>query len=83
MPPIPTVKPNGVAIRTLRKIRGLSINQCAEKAGVALSALHYYETNQKCPTLGVLEKVAVALDVPVQAICMDDLTVAEPARRAS
>jgi transcriptional regulator with XRE-family HTH domain len=83
MPPIPTVRPNGPAIRTFRKIRELSINQCAADAGVALSALHYYETEKKSPTLGVLEKVAAALDVPVQAICKDDIPVAAAQRGAA
>lgn len=83
MPPIPTVRPNGPAIRTFRKIRNLSINRCAADAGIALSALHYYETEQKNPTLGALAKVALALDVPVQAICKDDLPETEPAQVAS
>lgn len=78
MPPIPTVRTNGSAITTFReRLTGLNLTQLAEKAGVAVSALHYYETEQKNPSLGILVKVAIALDVPVQSICRDKLTDAQ------
>jgi transcriptional regulator with XRE-family HTH domain len=72
MPPIPTVRPNGAAIKTFRKIRELTIKQCAEKAGSAISAVYYYENGKRC-SLEQLRKIARALDVPVAAICMDEV----------
>jgi transcriptional regulator with XRE-family HTH domain len=73
MPPIPTVRPNGPVIRTLRESRGLTGVELSTKSGVARSAISYYERELKNPSLGILAKLAVALDVPVQAICRDDL----------
>jgi transcriptional regulator with XRE-family HTH domain len=73
MPPIPTVRPNGPAIRTFRKIRRLTGRQLSEKSGVAESAISYYERELKDPSLTILTKLADALEVPVQAICKDDL----------
>lgn len=73
MPPIPTVRPNGPAMRAIRGLKGLSINQLSTKAEVALSAISYYERDQKRLSREVLDRIATALEVPAQAICMDDL----------
>ena len=83
MPPIPTVHTNGPAIKKYRGMRKLSLTACAEKAGVALSALHYYEYETKDPSLRILVKIAVALDVDVQKICRDVLTPEQLAEVAS
>jgi transcriptional regulator with XRE-family HTH domain len=83
MPPIETVRANGAAIRALRQKDGLSINQLAENADVALSALSYYENEKKDPSLRILIKIARALGVPVAAICKDELTDLPSMRRAS
>jgi transcriptional regulator with XRE-family HTH domain len=74
MPPIPTVRPNGKAIKTFRKdIRDLTLDQLSERSGVAISALSYYEREMKQPSLVILRKIAAALGVDVRAICKDDL----------
>lgn len=74
MPPIQTVRPNAQAIRAFCDKDDLSINELAKRAGVAGSAVHYYVHGSKRPTLRTLYKIARALGVPVQAICMDDLS---------
>ena len=85
MPPIPTVRPNGAALRTFRRLRGLTAPQLSAKSGVAQSAISYYENEQKNPSLQILTKLADALRVPVQAVSKDDLGEVDeaPALRAS
>ncbi len=79
MPPIPTVRANAQAIRAFCEKDDLTIDGLAKRAGVAGSAVHYYVHGTKQPTLRQLHKLAQALGVPTQAICMDDLTEIEPA----
>lgn len=74
MPPIQTVRPNAQAIRAFCDKDDLTINGLARRAGVAGSAVHGYVHGQKRPSLRTLYKLARALGVPVQAICMDDLS---------
>ena len=81
MPPIPTVRANGLAIRAFCEKDDLTIDGLAKRAGVAGSAVHYYVHGKKQPTMRTLIKLAKALGVPVQAICMDDL--AEDTRRSA
>jgi len=52
-------------IKVLREQRKLTQQQLARMAGVAQSTIHYIETGQKSPTLKLLEKIALALDVSV------------------
>jgi transcriptional regulator with XRE-family HTH domain len=77
MPPIPTVRANGQAIRAFAAKDELTINGLAERAGVAGSAVHNYVHGTKRPTLLTLIKLARALGVPVQALSMDDLSQSE------
>lgn len=85
MPPISTVRPNGPVIRTLRKARGLTGLELSYKSGVVPSAISYCEREIKQCSLALLTKLADALEVPVQAICKDDVSVQtdEPELKAS
>ena len=74
MPPAQTVRVNAQAIRAFCAKDNLTIDGLAKRAGVAGSAVHYYVHETKRPTLRTLHKLAQALGVPTQAICMDDLT---------
>lgn len=59
----------GERIRDLRLGKGWSISELAEKARVAKSYLSNLERDiQKNPSVHMLEKVAGALEVPVDAI---------------
>lgn len=59
----------GVNIKSLRESRGLSINQLAVKAGVSASYLGRVEKGKrKSPTILTIEKIAKALDVPLERI---------------
>jgi transcriptional regulator with XRE-family HTH domain len=51
-------------LKHFRKIRGLSLDDLARRSGVSRAALSQIEGTRTNPTLSVLWKVAVGLDVP-------------------
>ncbi|HTA91730.1 MAG TPA: helix-turn-helix domain-containing protein [Polyangiaceae bacterium] len=51
-------------LKHFRKIRGLSLDDLASRSGVSRAALSQIEGTRTNPTLSVLWKVAVGLDVP-------------------
>jgi len=51
-------------LKRFRKARGLSLDDLASKSGVSRAALSQIEGTRTNPTLSVLWKVAVGLDVP-------------------
>src|SRR3954471_11191991 len=51
-------------LKRFRKARGLSLDDLASKSGVSRAALSQIEGTRTNPTLAVLWKVAVGLDVP-------------------
>jgi len=51
-------------LKHFRKARGLSLDELASKSGVSRAALSQIEGTRTNPTLSVLWKVAVGLDVP-------------------
>lgn len=51
-------------LKRFRKARGLSLDDLAAKSGVSRAALSQIEGTRTNPTLSVLWKVAVGLDVP-------------------
>jgi XRE family transcriptional regulator, regulator of sulfur utilization len=55
-------------LRRLRKERGLSLDQLAAASGVSRAALSQIEGSKTNPTLAVLWKIAVGLQVPFQAL---------------
>ncbi|TNJ55424.1 helix-turn-helix domain-containing protein [Paenibacillus hemerocallicola] len=62
----------GERIRVLRLGKGWSISELADKANVAKSYISSMERDiQKNPSIHMLEKVAEALEVPVDAILND------------
>jgi transcriptional regulator with XRE-family HTH domain len=63
-------KQNGTAIKTFRVLRGLSRDDLVKKlTGVSYPYLANIENEYKDPTPEVLHRIALALDVPVAAIC--------------
>ena len=50
-------------IRTVRKLRGMTREVLAAKAGISIEALFDFENYYKSPTLSELEAIAKALDV--------------------
>lgn len=51
-------------LKHFRKIRGLSLDELAVRSGVSRAALSQIEGTRTNPTLSVLWKVAIGLDVP-------------------
>lgn len=55
----------GRAIKLCRNQRGLSQQELAARAGVSASYLSLLEQNKRDPTLSTIEKLALAVGVPV------------------
>jgi transcriptional regulator with XRE-family HTH domain len=55
----------GARVRSLRKDRGLTLEQAATQAGLARSTLSKIENGQMSPTFEALKKLAVGLEISV------------------
>lgn len=55
----------GQAIKMCRSRRGLSQAELAQRADCSVSYLSLLENNQRDPTLSTVEKIAMALSVPI------------------
>jgi len=55
----------GQAIKMCRSRRGLSQAELARRAGCSVSYMSLLENNQRDPTLSTVEKIALALNVPI------------------
>ncbi len=59
----------GAKVKRLRKEKGLSLSELAERADIAKSYLSNLERDiQTNPSINVLEKIATVLNVPVEHI---------------
>ena len=64
----------GERVKKLREDKKMSMTELAEKAGVAKSYLSSLERNlQSNPSIQFLEKIAIVLSVPVDALLFDEL----------
>lgn len=71
MPPTPTVRQNGHALRALREARGLSVVDLATQAGVSPPALRNWELeNRALPTVKAV-RLCKVLAISVSAIDRD------------
>jgi len=61
----------GKRLAELRKQRGLTQQQLCELVGVHVSMLANYESNRSQPTLEVIRKMALALDVTADELVFD------------
>jgi transcriptional regulator with XRE-family HTH domain len=53
-------------LREWRELRGLSVRQLADQAGVGFATIHRIEVERMSPTVAMLEKLAKALDVDIR-----------------
>lgn len=70
----------GKRVQQLRKEKGLSLTELAERAGVAKSYISSLERDiQKNPSIQFLEKIAAVLKVPVDRLIDDqeEITLGE------
>ncbi|MEJ5345204.1 MAG: cupin domain-containing protein [Chloroflexus sp.] len=63
----------GTRIRTLREQRRLSIRALAEASGLAVNTLSLIENGRTSPSVSTLQRLAVALQVPVSAFFTPDV----------
>ncbi len=61
-------KPVGQLIREAREKQGLSQTRLAELMGVTRATVNGLEANRSSPTVSTLQKVALALDIPLKII---------------
>ncbi len=76
MPPTPIVRQNGLAIRAFREIRGLSVNELAQRVGVSGSALRNWELENKSLPRTSANRLATELNVDLGAFLRDPITEA-------
>jgi transcriptional regulator with XRE-family HTH domain len=57
-------------LRDCRELRGLSQTELAERTGLKPSAISHFETGQRAPSLANLIRLADALDVPLDTLCL-------------
>ena len=55
----------GCKIKAVRKAKGLTQDQLAQKSGVATMTIRRYETGKRQPHLEQLQKIADALEIPI------------------
>ncbi|MES2458057.1 MAG: helix-turn-helix transcriptional regulator [Bacteroidota bacterium] len=73
----------GSTIKKIRGLRGLKQNDLASRCELTQAYLSKIESNQKEPTLSVLKKIALELNVPLPVLFFQALTVEdiEPKKR--
>ena len=67
-PPTKPAPPFGERLAALRKAQGLTQLQLAQKLGLSVDMLTYYERRAKNPTVEVVNKVAKALNVSINEL---------------
>ena len=68
----------GGKVRALRKRKGYSLQQLADRAGVSPAAIHKIERSGMVPTITTLMKVASALNRPVAFFIAEDVEPDKP-----
>lgn len=58
-------------IKVLRKKRGLTQKQLAEKSGLSIASIQGYEQGKYNPKIETLSKIAYALNMPVESLFGD------------
>ncbi len=58
----------GSAIKLCRTKRNLTLSELAEKTGLSVSYLSYIEKGKRTPNLDVLDKIAQALEMPLNLL---------------
>lgn len=69
----------GADVRRLRKARGLSLEQLAEKAGLSTNYIATLETKPRDPSLSTLRRIARALQVPISELVKEKASAVSPA----
>ena len=70
----------GARVRALRKDRGWTLQQAAQRAGLARSTLSKIENRQMSPTFEAMRKLAQGLDIPMPQLFTPSQSGSAPAR---
>ena len=65
----------GSAIRIVRHAKGLKLGALADAAGISIAFLSLMERGEREPSVAVIQRIADALDIPVDAL----MVLAQPA----
>jgi transcriptional regulator with XRE-family HTH domain len=71
MPPTPTVRVNGAAIRAFREARGYKVAELASRVEVTSGALRNVELENKLPSVVLANRIARELIIDLAAILRD------------
>jgi len=66
--PMPVTSKIGDVIRKRREQMRLTQGELAERAGLSLPAVQCIETHQRYPTMNTVERICVALQVPLAVV---------------
>ncbi|MEV4174045.1 helix-turn-helix transcriptional regulator [Nonomuraea sp. NPDC049709] len=75
MPPTPTIRQNGAALRQFREDRGLSVTDLAHLAGVSPPSLRNWELENRALPRTKASRICAALSIRVDAIDRDTESV--------
>ena len=70
-------------LRSLRKERGLTQIELAEKAGIAVNSVRLYESGKITPKLDSLQKIAGALNVGIETLFAPDQLIKQAVKEAA
>ena len=70
----------GKNIKTIRKERGLSLNELADMIGMTKGYISKIENSESAPPLSTLSKIALSLNVEVGDLTAEDLDLPQPMR---
>ena len=60
----------GSTVRIIRQAKGLKLKDVAEASGVSTPFVTLIEQGEREPSLTVLRRIAIALDIPVEALIL-------------
>ncbi|MEV4158981.1 helix-turn-helix domain-containing protein [Nonomuraea dietziae] len=64
-----SISHNGATIRALRQAKGLTVTELARRVGTTPQSLSNLELEHRCGSADMLNRIAFALDVGLDAIC--------------
>lgn len=57
-----------ILLQEIRRKKGYSLQQLSNLTGISTSHLNYIEKNEKEPTISVLVRIAIALNVKIEEL---------------
>jgi len=76
--PVVDMKLLGENIRHVRKIKGLTQEELAKKAGMSTMSIRRYENGERIIKLGALKRIAAALNTPIHNLIPNEPGILDP-----